>query len=61
MKLYIYDLEEMVVRATVERETKEACEDVAFVRFGSDEYGFTYSPALDMDDGLIDNADAPRL
>jgi len=49
------------VLATVERDTFTACEEVAEDAYGSNDYAWTTSPALDFDGGLIANADAPEL
>jgi len=58
MKLYIYSLESNQHAATVTGETNEACERVAEETYGSNDFAWTYSPAFECSDGLIENEEA---
>jgi len=61
MKLYIYSLESNQHAATVTGETNEACERVAEETYGSNDFGWTYSPAFGCSDGLIENDEAKEI
>jgi len=61
MKLYIYSLESNQHAATVTGETNEACERVAEETYGSNDFAWTYSPAFECSDGLIENEEAKEV
>jgi protein-disulfide isomerase len=61
MKLYIYSLESNQHAATVTGETSEACERVAEETYGSNDFGWTYTPAFGFSDGLIENDEAKEI
>jgi hypothetical protein len=61
MKLYIYSLENNLHVATVSGESNAACEAKAEAAYGSNDYGWTYSPAVGATDGLTENENAAEI
>ena len=61
MKLYIYSLENNIHCATVNGESNDACERKAEETYGSNDYGWTYSPAFGAADGIKENAEAGEI
>lgn len=60
MTLYIYDSETAIVVEKVTGGTQEQQMDYASEHYDTDEFGWTYSPAFGMADGLIDEGNAKR-
>lgn len=58
MTLYIYNSETAEVVEKVTGGTQEQQMDHASEHYDADDYGWTYSPAFGMADGLIDMGDA---
>jgi hypothetical protein len=56
--LYVYDLENNDHVATITGADNAACETMANDTYGSNDYGWTYSPAFGMSGGLTENDDA---
>ena len=61
MKLYIYSLENNVHLATVNGDSNAACERKAEEAYGSNDHGWTYSPAFGTTDGLEENDAAVEI
>ena len=57
MKAYVYNVETMEVVVAINGETNEQCEAKAAEMgyMGSDEYGLTYTPAFESNDGLVES------
>lgn len=60
MTLYIYDSKTAIIVEKVTGGTQEEQMDYASEHYDAGDYGWTYSPAWGMADGLIDNGDAKR-
>ena len=63
-KLYIYSLESNQHVATVTGESNEACERAAEEIYGSNDFGWTYSPTSptpSCSDGLLANEEAEEI
>lgn len=60
MTLYIYSNDTAQVVEKVTGGTQGQQMDYADSNYDSDDYGWTYSPALGMADGLIDTRDAKK-
>lgn len=60
MTLYIYNSETAEVVEKVAGGTQQEQMDYADSNYDSSDYGWTYSPAWTMADGLIDNGNAKR-
>ena len=60
MTLYIYSNDTAEVVEKVTGGTQQEQMDYADSNYDSADYGWTYSPALGMADGLIDNGNAKR-
>jgi len=59
MKLYIYENETMEHKATIIGRDNTECEEIANERFSdTDYYGWTYTPAFEIEGGLIENENA---
>ena len=61
MKLYIYSIENNIHVATVNGESNKSCERKAEEIYGSNDYGWTYSPAFGVADGIEENAEAVQI
>lgn len=61
MKLYVYSLEDNTHVATITGADSAACEAKANELYGSNDYGWTYSPAFGATDGLEENDDAEEI
>lgn len=60
--LWVYDLENNEVIAEIDGADNKACEKVAADRWGDTDYfGWTYSPAFGVSDGLIQRGDRERI
>ena len=60
MTLYIYNSKTGVIAEKVTGGTQEQQMDYASEHYDADEFGWTYSPAFGMADGLIDDGEAER-
>ena len=60
MTLYIYNSKTGVICDKVTGGTQEQQMDYASEHYDADEFGWTYSPAFGMADGLIDDGEAER-
>ena len=56
--LYVYSAETNALAATITGDDNIACEAKAAADFGSDDYGWTYSPAFGATDGIVSNDSA---
>jgi hypothetical protein len=61
MTLYIYSNETNQHVATITGSTNAACEAKAEETFGSNDYAWTYSPAVGTADGLIANENVEEI
>jgi len=61
MKLYIYSLENNLHVATITGDDNATCEAKAAEVYGSNDYGWTYSPAFGAYEGLVENDDAEQI
>jgi hypothetical protein len=61
MTLYIYANDTAQVVEKVTGGTRQEQLDYADSKYDADEYGWTYSPAWGMADGLIDTGEATRI
>jgi hypothetical protein len=61
MKLIVYSSDTNKHVATITGETNEACERAAEDQYGSNDYGWTYSPSWGMSGGLIENSKAEKI
>ena len=59
--IYVYSLEDNSHVATITGADNAACEAKADEIYGSNDYGWTYSPAFGAVDGLTENADAEEI
>ncbi|HEY6541091.1 MAG TPA: hypothetical protein VIZ18_09145 [Ktedonobacteraceae bacterium] len=60
--LWVYDLETKEVIAEIEGADNKACETIASKRWGDTDYfGWTYSPAFGVSDGLIQRCGRERI
>lgn len=59
--LYVYSLEDNSHVATITGADNKTCEDKANDVYGSNDYGWTYSPAFGSSDGLTENDDAEAI
>ena len=60
-KLYVYSLEDNSHVATITGDDNAACETKANEVYGSNDYGWTYSPAFGAKSGLTENGDAEEI
>jgi hypothetical protein len=56
--LYVYSLEDNSHVATITGDDNKACEAKANDVYGSNDFGWTYTPAFGASDGLEENDDA---
>lgn len=61
MKLYVYSLEDNSHVATIAGADNAACEAKADEVYGSNDYGWTYSPAFGAEGGLEENGAAEEI
>ena len=59
--LYVYSLEDNSHVATITGKDNAACEAMANDTYGSNDYGWTYTPAFGSSDGLEENEDADEI
>lgn len=59
--LYVYSLEANQHVATITGTDNAAVEAKAEAEYGSNDFGWTYSPAFGATDGLVANDDAAEL
>lgn len=55
MKLYVYYLDDNSHAATITGNSNAACEAKANEVYGSNDFGWTYTPAFGTSDGLVEN------
>jgi len=61
MKLYIYSLESNQHVATIVGNSNQECETKANEEYCSNDYGWNYSPAFEIRDGLVENMEAEEI
>jgi len=59
--LYVYSIETNEHIATITGSSNASCESVANEQYGSNDYGWTYSPAFGTGDGLRYIGDAVEI
>ena len=52
MQIYVYSLIDNSLVEVIEADDAAACEAAAEEKYGSNDFGWTYSPAFDAVDGL---------